>query len=200
MDVTFHRLDSGRYFSTAVRDDGVTVSIPGYDRTSPIPHDLAHFVGERELGLTRGVWGTVAAGGMFTNMTVLSGRRRPHAAEHGRLLVKANAEIIGQAETVAAALHRAVHEGLGAAAALDLIRVPWRAFGSGPLPVSETDLRRAIGELRAAADRWAAVPVGQGMTLTWLLPVVRTPARAPRRERAGATARSGTGRPRRPRR
>ena len=48
MDVTFIRIDARRYVSRAIRDDGVTVQIPGYDNPAYLPHDLAHFLVERE--------------------------------------------------------------------------------------------------------------------------------------------------------
>ena len=56
MNITFTRCGECTYTTMAVRDDGVTLEVPSYDRTSPLPHDLAHYVVERELGLKQGFW------------------------------------------------------------------------------------------------------------------------------------------------
>jgi hypothetical protein len=166
MDVTFHRLDGNRYYTTAVRDDGVTVRIPGYDRTSAVPHDLAHFVAEREFGMTRGFWGSVAAGALFTNLPV-SGRQKPHAAERSKQIIKAHAVDIWRAETVAAAIHDAVEDDLAPEVVLRRLRAQSDSAGTGLPPMTVTDVRTAAAALRREAERWSAVPVGQSLTLTW---------------------------------
>jgi hypothetical protein len=48
-----------------------------------LPHDLRHFVVERELRLADGLWGSIAAGIVYTSMEHVRGRR-PHAAEAAR--------------------------------------------------------------------------------------------------------------------
>ncbi|MEU5880673.1 hypothetical protein [Spirillospora sp. NPDC047279] len=184
MQVTFHRTAGNVYFSTAARDDGVTVRVPGYDRTSPVPHDLAHFIAEREFELDRGFWGSVAAGAMFTNMTVLEGRRRPHAAERSKEILKANGAWIGVSEAVAGAVHDAVEEGHGAERALAAMRAMQGIVSTEPLPVTAGDIERAVAGLRTAAERWAQVPVGESMSLSWGVPVF-TPGRPSRQRKGG---------------
>lgn len=44
-----------------VRDDGTRMETT-FPHKGPFPHDAVHFVVERELGLRRGFWGTVAGG------------------------------------------------------------------------------------------------------------------------------------------
>ncbi|MBO2450038.1 hypothetical protein J4573_23245 [Actinomadura barringtoniae] len=178
MKVIFHKVSERSYFSTAARDDGVTVRVPGYDRTSPVPHDLAHFIAERELGIGRGFWGSVAAGAMFTNMTVVEGRRRPHADERSRLIIKANGEGLGQCEGVAGAVHEAVEKGQSAEIALEHLRRMHGVVSAEPLAVGAADLAEAISSLSAAADRWAETPIGEGMALTWELPTYEPRRRA----------------------
>jgi hypothetical protein len=63
MEVEFTRTGERRYKVTVFRDglpahetDG-----PGYD--ARMPHDLQHFIVERELGLKHGIFGFLAAGG-----------------------------------------------------------------------------------------------------------------------------------------
>ncbi|KAB2348847.1 hypothetical protein [Actinomadura rudentiformis] len=171
MEVIFQRVSATAYFSTATRNDGVTVRVPGYDRTSPIPHDLAHFVAEHEFGLARGFWGSVAAGAMFTNMKVVDGRRRPHADERSKRIMKANGLWLGAGEAVAGAVHDAVEEGHTAERALVALRKMHGVVSTEPLPVGVEDVERAMSALRAAEDRWAQVPAGEGMALSWRIPV-----------------------------
>jgi hypothetical protein len=195
MDVTFHRLAGNRYFSTAARDDGVTVVIPGYDRTSVIPHDLAHFVAEREFGMTRGFWGSVAAGALFTNMVVESGRQKPHAGERSKRIIKAHADDIGLAEAVAAAIHDSVESDLTPKVVLDRLRAYWGSVGSAPPPMADVaNVELAADALRREAARWAAVPVDQGLTLNWPLRTAHVPPPRPGNPRA---RRRDPGRPRR---
>jgi hypothetical protein len=77
MNITFTRSGEHTYTTSALRDDGVMLEVPSYDRTSPLPHDLAHYVVERELGLNHGFWGCVAAGAIYAGIKVIAGRRRP---------------------------------------------------------------------------------------------------------------------------
>ena len=39
------------------------------------------------MKLTAGLWGVIAAGGLFEQMTVVAGRQRPHAAERKREVI-----------------------------------------------------------------------------------------------------------------
>ena len=45
-----------------------------------LPHDLRHLVVELELGVTDGIWGTIADGGMYTSMRFAGGHRLPYDA------------------------------------------------------------------------------------------------------------------------
>src|SRR5215475_14341329 len=64
MEVEFKRTGERRYAITIFREAYPTIEMnpaPGYD---PImPHDLLHLVVEREIGLRRGIFGQIAAGG-----------------------------------------------------------------------------------------------------------------------------------------
>jgi hypothetical protein len=84
MQLTFTRHDERRYATVVVRDDGITLFVPSCDQPTWLPHDLAHYVVERALGLTHGFWGSIAAGAVFPGMKVLAGRQAPHAAARSR--------------------------------------------------------------------------------------------------------------------
>jgi len=74
MKVTFVRSPGRRLRTTALRDDGVTVVVNGApDRDGRLPHDLAHFVIEEELGLESGFWGGIAQGRLFRGVEVVAG-------------------------------------------------------------------------------------------------------------------------------
>jgi hypothetical protein len=60
LEITFAREGEGRSSTAALRSDGVTVRIPGAGPVTRLPHDLAHWVIERDLGLDRGFWASVA--------------------------------------------------------------------------------------------------------------------------------------------
>jgi hypothetical protein len=81
MPVAFEREGGRRYRSTFARGDGVRVAFQGGSYTSvggvigELPHDMAHLIVESELGLDAGVWGTLAAGGLFAGSTkIVDGR------------------------------------------------------------------------------------------------------------------------------
>jgi hypothetical protein len=64
MSVTFLRTGEHRYaVRAAVADRGIVEMspAPGYDPF--MPHDLQHFIVERALGIERGIYGQLAAGG-----------------------------------------------------------------------------------------------------------------------------------------
>src|SRR5205823_7471926 len=73
MKVTFVRSPGQRLRTIAERRDGVTVGVTGApDRDGRLPHDLAHFVVEKELGLDSGFWGGIAQGRLFRGAEIVS--------------------------------------------------------------------------------------------------------------------------------
>ena len=183
MNIEFHRLPGG-YCSQAVRDDGVTVHVPGFDRKHTVPHDLAHFAAEHGCGVARGFWGSVAAGAMFGGMKVLAGRRPPHAAERSRRVIRANAAEIGVAEALAESVFQAYDNGLSAEQAAGTLARHWASIRTDPCPYGPEALSAACALLTGLAERWHATPPGTGMTLDWTLPVERVELPPPARRAA----------------
>jgi hypothetical protein len=64
LEITFTRTGPRRY-RTSVRRDGTVFELRGFDRPAELPHDLAHFVVEREVGCRFGFCGCIAAGANF---------------------------------------------------------------------------------------------------------------------------------------
>src|SRR5260370_2751153 len=88
MRVTFPRLpDHERAYALVERDDGAVYRLYGGQAGPRLPHDIMHFVVERELRIGDGIWAGIAAGIIFDTMQHVSGRRPPHARERSRELL-----------------------------------------------------------------------------------------------------------------
>ncbi|HVW42493.1 MAG TPA: hypothetical protein VHC18_14185 [Amycolatopsis sp.] len=182
MRVIFYPRPGGGSRATLFRADRVVLELRSYDRKWRVPHDLAHAVAERELGISAGVFGCLAAGALFSSVRVVEGRLRHDARARGERIVSANARGIARAEIMAGALHHAVehhHPVTGARAA-------WGSVEESEFPYRETDLARAAAELTRLAGAWSRLDAGAGLEFEWperLTATVTAPragARAPR--------------------
>jgi hypothetical protein len=152
MHVTIARTATGSTCATIRRADGVVLELPGYDRKFRVPHDLAHAVTERALGLSRGVFGSIAGGGVFDNMRVVAGRRPRHdAAERSRRLLAANKAELNQAELIAGIMHDGVEHHVDP---LPRAKEAWRAFMTDPFPWPDDEFRAVAAALAALADAY----------------------------------------------
>jgi hypothetical protein len=104
VEIEFFKPERRRYRSVLHRRDGLVIELDGggYNKVGgaarELPHDLAHFVVEDGLGLEAGLWGVLAAGGMFGHGKVIAGRRPPHAATRAQAVVHAVGYRLSQAE------------------------------------------------------------------------------------------------------
>ena len=88
MRVTFPRLpDHEPAYALVERDDGAVYRLNGGRAGPRLPHDIMHFVVERDLRIRDGIWGGIASGIIFDSMQHISGRRPPHARERSRELL-----------------------------------------------------------------------------------------------------------------
>jgi hypothetical protein len=133
-----------------------------------IPHDLAHYVVEDEFEFSGGLWGTLAAGGLFapSNTKVIAGRQRPHAGRVAREIVQAADETLKQAEILVRAvadlaLANRFRDLDGFAAATGS-----RWFLQG---VTAAQLERACQRLQADAATWRDLAIGEHVDVSWLL-------------------------------
>ena len=62
MQITFIRESARDCAIRCTCDDGAVLAVRTYSRPLGLPHDLAHYVVERDLGWAWGFWGLVAAG------------------------------------------------------------------------------------------------------------------------------------------
>ena len=167
LDVHVFKGPTRRYRSILRRADGVEVELEGgsYNRlgTRELPHDIAHLIVEDELRLARGLWGVLAAGGLFPNMTIHAGRQKPHTARHGREVVAASVEQLNQAEI----LVRVVCDS-AAAGTVDLRGRTGDRWWSEALTADA--VTRALDRLERAADDGVRLQPGGSLRFTWTSP------------------------------
>jgi hypothetical protein len=171
MNVTFTRGEARNYTTTALRDDGVLLQVPGSDRKFALPHDLAHYIVERELGLHRGFWGRIAAGAVYPGMKVLAGRQPVHAAERSRSVIREAAQQGVEAEVWVGVFLRVMQEGLepNGTAVRAALSAEWRPSRPERNLPDAAEIGRICSALREAAQRWQALAAGQALTFTWPL-------------------------------
>lgn len=162
MDITFTRSNRRDPPAFVRRSDGVQLSIPVFGPLEPIPHDLAHYVVEREMDLQGGFWGSVAAGAVFGGMRIVSGRQRPHAADRSKAVIAANGGGIGLAEQLVSAV----------IAALEGPTPPEPPLSSHPkTPKSRNEYLLLVDRLtpavRSTVERWQSIPVGGTLAVQW---------------------------------
>ena len=176
MKITFSRTGERRYTTSIVRDDGVELKVPSYHRSSWLPHDLAHFVVERELGLRRGFWGRVADGALFKGIEILDGRRpTPDAAAHSKEQLKLNQENAVEAEVLVSSFIELVEKGIPPASVAAQARLAQRWMPQHPdaRPLKSADIQRVCAALLAARQRFQKLVPGASFEVEWL----RTKAR-----------------------
>lgn len=169
MEITFQRISERAYATTALRDDSVLLEVPSYDRMFSLPHDLAHYVVERELGLRRGFWGCVAVGALFPGMKVLSGRPRPDAAERSQTVIREAGQQGTEAEVLVGVLLKIMHSGFenDRAAAQALLDHEWKPNKPCRGPLGAEEVQRVCMALREVEQRWQALAEGQSLTVVW---------------------------------
>lgn len=142
MAVDFQRTGARRYAVIVRRDDAPPAAMnpaPGYDEF--MPHDLLHFVVERELGLTQGIFGQVAAGGSA---------RTFHASAQGggRSVTRARRR---RAQDIKDDVHG--------------MRVALPPNEAKTLDAAM--IERICAALDATSRQWAQLDIGQSFTLAW---------------------------------
>lgn len=131
-----------------------------------IPHDLVHFIVERETDEDGGFWGAVAAGAVFSSMVHLDGRRPPHAAERSAAAIRARSGRLQRAELMAGLVTRIVDQRI---ATTDAVHTAARDTLS-TLPDSSVDAHRVLAAaavLRRTAYEWELLHPGENLSLDW---------------------------------
>lgn len=155
MQLTFQHDPRGESLTLIRRADGAVFTLTSYSRKWRVPHDLAHAVTERELGIADGIFGVIAAGAVFATMTQLEGKTRYDAKVRSDRILKA-AKGVGISEAIAAVIHEAVEKRRPAPYAE--VRESWGVISQDPCPYSDEEIDRATTVLRELGDQWSASP------------------------------------------
>jgi hypothetical protein len=153
MHLTFLHDPRGECLTLIRRADGAEFTLSSYSRKHRVPHDLAHAVTERELGMPDGIFGCIAAGAMFGSMQQTAGKKRYDAKTRSTRILKA-ANSIGISEVITSVLHEAVEKDRPTPYAL--VRESWGISRADPCPYLETELDRATETLRELSRLWRA--------------------------------------------
>ena len=178
MRVTFPRLpDHERAYALVERDDGAVYRLYGGLAGPRLPHDIMHFVVERELRIGDGIWGGIAAGIVFDTMQHVSGRRPPHAREGSKELRQRGlrAEVLANFVECVAGLDHPSDIQIRTLAAAKLTVLPEADADLEPAAVAA-----AAQALQVEAARWARLRVGEELTYDWPREAVAAKARRAR--------------------
>ena len=154
MHLTFvHDPRGGESVTLIRRADGAEFKLLSYSRKHRVPHDLAHAVTERELGMHDGIFGCIAAGAVFESMEQTAGKKRHDAKARSQKILKAP-NSIGISEALSSVIHGAVEKDLPAPYAE--LREMWGVSRADPCPYLDEEISRATETLRELRQLWEA--------------------------------------------
>jgi hypothetical protein len=154
MHLTFlHDPRGGESVTVIRRADGAEFELFSYSRKHRVPHDLAHAVTERELGMPDGIFGCIAAGAVFDSMVQTAGKKRHDAKlRSARILKSPNS--IGISEGLSSVFHLAVEKDQPTPYAG--VREMWGVSRADPCPYTDTEIDRTTETLRELSQLWQA--------------------------------------------
>ncbi len=161
MKVTFTKTDE-RHYCVSVEGPNIDpISMhpaPGYD--ARLPHDVAHFIVENDLGILGGVFGQIAAGGTANTFFSEGSKNRKKARRKGREIAKAGKK-----------------DALFSEHAIYAAQSRWEKHDIIPATkIPPKDIERIIAKFQDFADRWEILPIGGSIMLEW--DYLRGPARS----------------------
>lgn len=185
MQVEFCRTGQRAYSVKIHRDHSPLLEMnpaPGFDME--MPHDLLHLIVESELGLRRGIFGQVAAGGSAgtfreqppsTQPRRQSARNRRRVARRGEKLRIEGRDEAAQSER---ATYLCLYEWLGRSADIDRKRraqemtsaaahIRATQPASESLALNEGALRRVLARLDQLSARWKVLEVSEALVVGW---------------------------------
>lgn len=170
MIVVFRRTGEKRYAVEALREGLPVVEIspaPGYDRL--IPHDMMHMVVEAQLGLTRGIYGQLAAGGTAGTFrpavnpdqsTQDARRERKRVTKRGKKLLKVGRDDCTQSER---ATWICWQEWLARSSSNKLRDTT----GVADLGLKQSKLDEIFKHLDELSSHWSGLHIGQSVAVSW---------------------------------
>ena len=149
--MTFVHDPRGECVTLIRRADGAEFVLSSYSRKHRVPHDLAHAVTERELGMADGIFGCIAAGAVFDSMEQTAGKKRHDAKVRSARILKAP-NSIGLSEAISGVIHEAVEKDWTTPYAR--VREMWGVARPGPCPYPDMEIDRTTEVLRELSHRW----------------------------------------------
>jgi hypothetical protein len=186
MRITFRRFPAhAAAHSVIERDDGAVYRMKEFTSAGArLPPDLRHLVVERELAIADGLWGSIAAGAVYTSMEHVRGRRPPHAAQRSAALERERRQPVLRAGILADLVEAVAM--LDAPSEQDIRRLTGEKLSTVPLAEPGADpgadpgeaaavpppaaLARAARALQVEAARWARLRVGEELAYDWPAP------------------------------
>lgn len=185
MNVEFQKTGEKRYAVTVRRDREPDLKMdpaPGFDPL--IPHDLLHFLIERELGLKKGIFGQIALGGTAGTFHLAeteksdkraASRLRRKTKKRGQKLLKGNTDDCARSER---ATYICLTDWLAHSPEAELrARAGEMKTTAGSILAGMPEAERNAfnpeklagmrGEMNELSRRWSALEVGQSITLEW---------------------------------
>lgn len=152
MKVTFTKTGERRYCISVEGPniDPITMHpAPGFDPR--LPHDVAHFIVENDLGIHGGVFGQLAAGGTANTFFSDKSKELRKARRRGREIAKASRKDLLLSEH-----------------AINAAQSRWEKHDIIPATkIPPKDIERIIAKFQDFADRWEILPVGGSIMLEW---------------------------------
>jgi hypothetical protein len=192
VEIEFFKPERRRYRSVLHRRDGLVIELDGggYNKVGgparELPHDLAHFVVEDGPGLEAGLWGVLAAGGMFGHAKVIAGRRKPHFAERSQAVVDAAGGRLAQAEMLTRSVCDLALEGADS----DVRRLKAATGDGWWRDTTAEQIAATCRSLRETSVRWRDLRAGEALKVLWRLPPPPTRAGSPAPRRRSARGRA----------
>ena len=163
VEVTFTRTGNHRY-RVSVDGTGMTPLYmePAAGWNARMPHDMAHFIVENELGIKGGVFGQLAAGGTARTFSPVDQDKRRKLRKRGKRLATTNQKDAELSERL-----------------ISIVTQVWqnKADVTSFKEVATDDLKRVVREFEAASSIWSKLAIGESMTLTWRVAAGRTDRR-----------------------
>lgn len=151
MKVTFTRTGK-RTYGIVVERDKIRMQrspAPGFDER--LPHDVAHFIVENELGILGGVFGQLAAGGTAGTFYTMDPKTERKAKRRGARIARENKKDASFAE-------RAIYAAQSRWEKHEILQ-------HTDLP--QADISRLISKFEEFAEVWSKTPVGGSVTFEW---------------------------------
>jgi len=154
MKVTFTKTAARRY-RVSVEGPGIAPSwmepAPGYD--DQLPHDMAHFVVENELGISGGVFGQLAQGGHGRTFHTEDIQHKRKLGRRGDRIAAGNRDDTNLSETVVAIACQAWNKKISGASQIK--------------GVSPERIKQICGVFDTVSAVWSKLAIGESMTLEW---------------------------------